>query len=304
MTKTGIEWTDEVWNPVTGCSKVSAGCKNCYAEAVAGRYWAKQYGGDRKFTDVRCHPERLDAPLHWRKPRRVFVNSMSDLFHDEVSNKFIAAIFGVMAATPQHTFQVLTKRPGRMREFFAWMANEHVGGALTAQRKMVLAVHETIGGRAPGAVSVENNDWPLPNVWLGVSCEDQRAADERVPLLLETLAAVRFLSCEPLLGPIDLSQWLWGRASPCAECPLDADCQCGFEPRSEVDWHSSLGWVIVGGESGPGYRLMRIEWAQSLREQCRAAGVPFFFKQGNGPRPGMNVELLGQLLQEFPEGVH
>jgi protein gp37 len=240
--RTGIAWTDTTWNPVTGCTKVSEGCRNCYASAIAGRFW-----GAREFTDVRTHADRLDAPLRWRKPRRVFVNSMSDLFHDAVPDEFIGRVFAVMGRAPQHTFQILTKRPERMQRFCDW--NRRTGNP------------------------------PLRNVWLGVSCEDQETADERVPLLLQVPAAVRFLSCEPLLGPIDLR--------------LRMEPQVHHAPN-QVDW------VIVGGESGRGFRPMDLDWARSLREQCAAASVPFFFKQVSALRSGQGEAALGEIVQEFP----
>jgi len=202
--KTKIQWTDATWSPVSGCSKVSAGCKHCYAE----RDWPRlaknpksPYFG-RDFTDVRCHPERLDQPLRWRKPRRIFVNSMSDLFHESVPDSFIDEVFAVMSrcgddTTPRfdafdaHQFQVLTKRPARMRRY---MEDEIRGSAVCARRL-----------KYRGGSLIE---WPPPNVWLGVSVEDQATADERIPILLQTPAAVRFVSAEPLLNPVDLSQWL------------------------------------------------------------------------------------------------
>jgi protein gp37 len=197
---TNIEWTDATWNPVTGCTKVSAGCKNCYAEGVAHRFWTTQYGGARKFTDVRTHADRLDEPLRSRKPRRVFVNSMSDLFHDSVPDAFIDQVFAVMALAPRHTFQVLTKRPARMLAYCRTLGRHHETDrvSLTAKAR---------DGENGFRWILGANGWHLPNVWLGVSCENQATADERIPLLLQTPAAVRFLSCEPLLGPIDLAGW-------------------------------------------------------------------------------------------------
>lgn len=236
MTK--IQWTDKVWNPVTGCTKVSAGCKNCYAERIAGRRLPAGGFVDRAFTDVRCHPERLDAPLRWRKPRRVFVNSMSDLFHEDVPAQFIGNVFNVCSRCPQHTFQVLTKRPERMR-------------------------------RIIGAVP------PPPNVWLGVSVEDQATADERIPLLLQTPAAVRFVSYEPALGPVRLTSITDGTFGRDA---LRVDDNSLGWPEKHIDW------VIVGGESGPGARPCDVAWVRSVVEQCRAAGVPCFVKQ-LGARP-------------------
>lgn len=196
---TSIEWTDDVWNPVTGCTKVSRGCKNCYAETWAGRRIGQWK--DRPFTDVRCHPERLDQPLRWRKSRRVFVNSMSDLFHEDVPDEFIDKVFGVMALAPLHTFQVLTKRPERARAYLT--ARNDPTGVLPIRRAssefMAAAGHPT-----------EPWSMPLANVWLGVSVEDQATADERIPLLLDTPAAVRFVSYEPALGPVDFGAWLPG----------------------------------------------------------------------------------------------
>lgn len=257
---TGIEWTDATWNPVTGCTKVSPGCKHCYAEGVAERFWAKQYppnadGSPRRFTDIRCHPERLEQPLRWRKPRMVFVNSMSDLFHEDVPDDFIYEVWRVMAACPQHTFQVLTKRPERMRE-------------------VVAAFYDRIVDAFVAGVSSTLSLPPLPNVWLGVSVEDQRRADERIPILLDTTAAVRFVSCEPLLGPVDL-------ASPALRRrPLAG----GMHGWSRGLHNPGIDWIIVGGESGPGARPMDLAWARSLVEQARAAGVPVFVKQ-LGARP-------------------
>jgi protein gp37 len=289
---------------VTGCSKVSEGCRHCYAEAVAERFW-----GDRKFTDVRCHEDRLEVPLRWRKPRRVFVNSMSDLFHDAVPDAFIAAVFGVMAAAPQHTFQILTKRPARMLRWFDWINRGDVsspalrGCTLAAARVLreKFAPHAGPGARA-------EIDWPLPNVWLGVSCEDQNAAVDRVPLLLQTPAAVRFLSCEPLLGPIDVRRYMW---------PVHASWRGPQRTEDEaiaagtvVGWNRQalvlqgmpfVKWVIVGGESGRGFRPMDLDWASSLRVQCERAGTAFFFKQNSGPRPGMGEDALGEVVQQFPQ---
>ena len=234
---TKIEWTDETWNPVTGCCKVSAGCKHCYAE----REWPRMtrlvpaYAG-RAFSDVRCHEERLSQPLRWKKPRRIFVNSMSDLFHEDVPREFIWQVFEVMEKCPQHTFQILTKRAKRMR------------------REVTNAFDMLCVG------------W-LPNVWIGVSVENQAAADERIPLLLDTPAAVRWISAEPLLGPVDLL------ATPAG----DILCRCAGCLSMTPD--TRLDWVVVGGESGPNARPMHPAWARSLRDQCAAAGVPFLFKQ-------------------------
>lgn len=193
MSKTKIEWTDAVWNPVTGCSKVSSGCANCYAERewrrLAGNPMTAYYG--RKFNDVEYHPNRLEQPLRWKRPRKIFVNSMSDLFHDLVPDLFIINALSVMAEAQQHTFMILTKRPERMKELF---------NRKTTPNDVWLPTTK--------GVSCEKPVWPLPNVWIGVSVEDQAAADKRIPILLQVPAAVRFISAEPLLGPLDLRPWI------------------------------------------------------------------------------------------------
>ncbi|MGH2750087.1 MAG: DUF5131 family protein [Actinomycetota bacterium] len=248
--KTGIEWTETTWNPTTGCDRVSSGCDHCYALSLAKRLKAM---GSRRYQEdgsprtsgpgfgLTLHEDKLDEPLRWRSPRVVFVNSMSDLFHAKVPASFIRRAFNVMAATPQHTYQILTKRPRRMARILG--------------------------------------DWnqfarrPLVNVWLGTSVEDQRWADQRIPLLLDTPAAVRFLSCEPLLGPVDLSEWLG----------------------------DGIGWVIAGGESGPGHRPISVDWVRSLRNQCNQDAVPFFFKQWGGRTPKVGGrDLDGRSWDEMP----
>ena len=236
--KSGIAWTNATWNPVTGCTKVSQGCKHCYAEREWGRLSVNQkatayYG--REFTDIRCHPDRLtEGPIRWRKPRMIFVNSMSDLFHEKVPFEFIDEVFEVINCSPMHTFQILTKRPERMLEYFQ-------------RSEIAWAVDEG----------------PLDNVWLGVSVEDQATADERVPLLLQAPAAVRWVSAEPLLDSVEIN----------------------FALKNRLDQHgnwrsgSGLAWVVCGAESGPRARPMHAEWARKLRDDCAAAGVPFFMKQ-------------------------
>lgn len=299
---TAIEWTDTVWNPVTGCSKVSEGCRNCYAFALhdmrhkafqEGKKLPQQYA--KTFNEIQLFPERLLEPMKWRKPRKVFVNSMADLFHPDVPFEFIDKVFAAMTLSPKHTFQILTKRPERMQEYM----NTHDRDEAIGQTAMML--YEQFGGKGdcslaaglihgPGRVTnlpgvpERPEAWPLPNVWLGTSVENQKAADERIPLLLQTPAAVRFLSCEPLLGPVDLSQYLY-RGHKCAVTGLPAenlhscgDCDpClksfGLPASSRVDW------VIAGGESGPNARPMHPDWVRSLRDQCQAADVSFFFKQ-------------------------
>ncbi|PVA66190.1 DUF5131 family protein [Mycobacteroides abscessus] len=245
--KTGIEWADSTWNPITGCDKVSPGCDHCYAETFAERWRGTPGHYFENGFDVQLRPDKLDLPLRWTKPRRIFVNSMSDLFHDRVTDEFIARVFAVMALAPQHTFQVLTKRHGRMRSL------------LNSDRfiEQFQEAWETTPG--PDGPEAYAPPWPLPNVWLGVSAEDQKRADLRIPALLDTPAAVRFVSAEPLLGPINLHT-----------DPIEA---------GSPFWGSQLNWVIVGGESGPGARPMHPDWARSMRDQCVAAAVPFLFKQ-------------------------
>jgi protein gp37 len=382
---TKIEWCmnpdgtpGEVWNPVTGCQKVSAGCKNCYAERIAARFW-----GERKFTDVQTHVDRLDIPFHWKKPRRVFVNSMSDLFHEDVPDKFIGSVWSKMLEFPKHTFLILTKRPLRMAE--------------TISR--IVAECERKGLRQAS------------NIWLGVSAEDQKTAEERIPYLLQTPAAVRFVSCEPLLGPVDLSKYLvrknetkvLGRDSVSSreewrvddrrvrEC-LESGCAKGEpldrrnqpNPMSTTESGTSIGpilpgqsndqleessrtgaqtglvsllwedtrgndgqpqereypgqstgelgvsdllrsgdpldlhagasegeeqsrsilWVIAGGESGPGARPAHPDWFRGLRDQCQAAGVPYFFKQWGEWIEGDQWCASGHKLSDMPDKIY
>lgn len=281
-----IEWTDATWNPITGCSVVSPGCTNCYAMKLAGtrlRHHPSRLGltintkaGPVWNGRVRLNEQWIDQPLKWKRPRMIFVCAHGDLFHDDVPSEWIDMVFAVMALAPQHTFQVLTKRAERMRRYME---------PLDARRadslgKLVLS----LGYIGP----LEALQWPLPNVWLGVSAEDQQRADERIPHLLETPAAIRFLSAEPLLGAIDLEAAWHGENALDSECWGDcAWCEQGHPPLHNCqlgkgDWQkgrSGLDWVIVGGESGSGARPMHPEWAHSMRDQCASANVPFFFKQ-------------------------
>lgn len=274
---TGIQWTDETWNPVIGCSRVSEGCRHCYAELQAIRQAGegKAYHGLVRSTSqgphwtgvVRLVEDRLAIPLHWRKPRKVFVNSMGDLFHESLTSDRIDAVFAAMALSGAlalgHVFQVLTKRAERMREYLTtpgrlariieaadrWFGDENGCHAANALRGVLGAGH--------------NVGWPMANVWVGVSVEDQRAADERIPHLLATPAALRFLSCEPLLGPVDLS----------------GSCRPWGEGGASAQLLSRIGWVIVGGESGAQARPCDLRWIASLVAQCKAASVPVFVKQ-------------------------
>lgn len=289
-TDTSIEWADKTWSPIIGCDRVSPGCDSCYAintarirESNPHPSIAAAFAGTTTRTDagidwsgqINVLGDRFSQPLRWKKPRRIFVNSLSDLFHQDVSTPDLHLIFGVMAATPQHTYQILTKRHGRMRS----LLNDPSFAHMTYHR-----AHKVFGlpDTAP-------HTWPLPNVWLGVSVENQKWADIRIPALTQTPAAVRFLSCEPLLGPVWIADHIWqpcaccegedgGHDEACARC-ADSDCDSGHIRK--------LDWLICGGESGRKARPMHPDWARSLRDQCREHHVPFFFKQHGewGPAP-------------------
>ncbi|HWP58980.1 MAG TPA: phage Gp37/Gp68 family protein [Candidatus Acidoferrales bacterium] len=242
-----IEWTDATWNPVRGCSLVSAGCTNCYAMREAHRH--QSYGGLTRSTEhgpvwtgeVRVVPELLDQPLRWKRPRRIFVNSMSDLFHESIPLEFVGRVYGVMRQAHWHTFQVLTKRPERMREFFDWWRFQE---------------WKETGGFERVA----------QNIWWGISAENQPTFDDRLPFIQdETIpAAVRFLSLEPLLAPIDIS---------------DAFQEIDLGDEDYSKWSLALNWVILGGESGPCARPMDLGWVRSIVRQCKEAEVPCFVKQ-------------------------
>ena len=251
--RTGIEWTDSTWNPVTGCTRVSAGCDNCYAATLATRLLRNHYTArlpvvstPETISDpfaVRLWPERLSEPLEDQNPRMIFVNSMSDLFHAEIPDSYLVRIFDVMLRAKWHVFQVLTKRPGRALRF------------LTRNLSMFPV------GRIPA------------HIWIGTSVENQRVA-YRVAQLRKLPAQVRFISCEPLIGPLALDL-------------------------------TGIHWVIVGGESGPVRRPMNLDWARSVRDQCAAVDVPFFFKQVGGRTPKAGGRLLdGTTWDEYPTHVH
>lgn len=293
MGETSIQWTDATWNPTRGCSRVSAGCERCYAERVAHRFSGpgEPYEGltmntgkgPRWTGEVRLVPEKLAEPLRWRKPRRVFVDSMSDLFHEAVPFEYIAAVFGVMAACPQHTFQVLTKRPERAREWFEWAAS--LPSASGKRWRDCAPVAGYLGEYAAGATKGACNvwlhgalpPWPLPNVWLLTSVENQTTADARIPEILQCPAAVIGVSYEPALGPVTH----WPGMSQCHSCGGVAWSESGGSRRCDDcgEYYRSLDWIIVGGESGPGARPFDIGWARDVIAQCKAAGVPVFVKQ-------------------------
>ncbi|CVI59449.1 phage Gp37/Gp68 family protein [Agrobacterium leguminum] len=303
---THIEWTDATWNPITGCSIVSPGCTNCYAMKLAGTR-LKHTDSRRGLTtetkagpvwngDVRFNAEWLTQPLHWKRPRKIFVCAHGDLFAEGVPDDWIDKVFAIMALSPQHTFQVLTKRPETMWQYVSHPETYRRVYSIACDFAIEMSLNVTlIANRshtqfAPSGPRVFLNQWPLTNLWLGVSAEDQKRADERIPVLLETPAIVRWLSAEPLLGPLDLetlrlqnvlspldalrgSTWEVTRAGRFYHGPID---------RTK---HRRLDWVVVGGESGSGARAVHPAWVRSIREQCAAADVPFFFKQWGAWKP-------------------
>lgn len=330
--KTGIAWTEATWNPLAGCSRVSEGCRHCYAERMAWRlvnmapdrvsspyFGLVSMGQESNFKEprwsgeVRLVESALDRPLRWRTPRRIFVNSMSDLFHEKAPDEWIDRIFAVMALAPQHHFQVLTKRPERMLAYLTaplvdrkvWWAGRPMAQARGWDMYDRVPVPSPCGG--PGGIGIKS--WPLPNVWLGVSVEDQATADARIPLLLQTPAAVRWVSYEPALGPVNLGLGRWVRLPRTVRSDIpfkdlwavpgvymaESNPHGALSVRStggtligikpdEFERLPSLDWIVVGGESGPGARPFDLAWARSAIAQCRAAGVPCFVKQ-LGSRP-------------------
>jgi protein gp37 len=291
VSRSTIEWTDDVWNPVRGCSRISRGCERCYAERQAARFGREGqpwhgFVGTKFQTGRGWQPtwtgrvelieEKLAEPLAWGRPRRVFVNSMSDLFHEALPDEALDRVLAVVARCPQHTFQVLTKRPERARTYLS--SRSEKPGA----KKLAVAIAREFSGYQTSRTQdvIESlargscDALPLPNLWVGTSVEDQASADDRIPHLLETPAAVRFVSAEPLLGPVNL------RAIPIPGLPSvavrDALRREGITPREHA---TALDWVIVGGESGPGARPCKVAWIRALVGQCRTARVPVFVKQ-------------------------
>jgi protein gp37 len=305
--KTHIEWTDSTWNPLLGCDKCTAGCQFCYAIRTAWRLMhnpnqkvAAAYAGlveqrpdgSLNWTGkINLIPDRLVQPIEWTKPRRIFVNSQSDLFHPDVPDSFIDQVFAVMAACPQHTFQVLTKRADRMAEYTAGAE-----GRIIRAGEALAVEHGWCHAR-------QGENWPLPNVWLGTSVENQKAADNRVYHLLRAVAAVRFLSCEPLLGAVDLRHVQYDRLIEFDSLTGDHGVARPLAGRSDARLH----WIIAGGESGPGARPMHPDWARGLRDQCAAAGVAFHFKQWGeyGPTQALDhyAEKHPQLYHRWPDNL-
>ncbi|MDE0109925.1 MAG: phage Gp37/Gp68 family protein [Bryobacterales bacterium] len=262
--RSSIEWTDATWNVVTGCSRVSRGCENCWAEREAARR-LRNHPSRQGLTDrngrwtgkARFNEQWLDRPLRWRKPRKIFVAASGDLFHEDIPNHWLDRIFEVMALADIHVFQVLTKRPSRARKYLAGGARDRILPKVS---------------RCFNAHGMAAREWPLSNVWIGTSVEDQPTADERLAALRQIEAAVLWVSIEPLLGPVEIDEHL-----------------------------GDLDWVVVGGESGPGARSMDPSWARSLRNQCICARVPFFFKQWGGiTSKAGGCELDGRQWRQMP----
>ena len=310
--KTGIAWTDATWNAVVGCTHASRGCDFCYARTLHDRRFLAWKRGkfpdapaqyQKPFKEVQLLPERLKIPLHWKRPRRVFVNSVSDLFHEDVPFVFVAEVFGVMAEAPQHIFQVLTKRPQRMLEFARWYNDQVLDGRAAADAPILVDAFRK----------------RFPHVWLGTSIEDQTTADLRLPILVKVPAAVRFVSYEPALAAVDFNPWLepnlpdfpWrdGRDPDVAYREWHPDRGWQIREYAAIAgafysrlWHPPLHWIICGGESGPKHRPFDLDWARQARDQCVAAGVPYFFKQVGGLTPKSGGDLLdGQIWHQFPE---
>lgn len=266
---TKISWCDETINPVVGCSKISAGCLNCYALKMAYRlrsmgkfpYTAATVGGLDAGVQIwdghtYFRPEELDKPYKWRKPRSVFIGSMGDVFHESAPFAWIERILGVVASNPQHTFIMLTKRAGRMLEFFQ----------TTDMAGQLACLYQLSAGTNPETCQKDN--WPLPNLVLGVSAENQKTADERIRVLLQTPAAKRFVSLEPMIGPVDLYRGGWSFLNSLYP-----------PPGNKTKWERGLDGVILGGESGAKARLLDPAWVRLVRDQCKAESVPFMFKQ-------------------------
>lgn len=298
--KTGISWTNSSWNPIRGCSVVSSGCKNCYAMSVAYRFsgpgqpyegLAVLKNGHASWTGkVDFVEEHLLDPIRWKKPRKIFVNSMSDLFHENVTDEMRDKIFAVMALASNHQFQILTKRPERMKAYLDMVSEEK------DMQRWINAAYDIVPDLSPcWAGAAENLEWPLPNVWLGVSTEDQETANKRIPLLLQTPAAVRFISAEPLLGEIDLRSYLPRRLA-LDELPGNA-----MNDGCSEGWTEGLNWVIIGGESGPNARPCHLAWCSRLIVQCKMAKVAVFMKQMGG---NISDEDLDYIQRATGKSVH
>jgi protein gp37 len=304
MANTRIEWTEKTWNPITGCTKISEGCKHCYAERMSKRLAGRcGYDKDEPFK-VTLHPDKLDEPLRWRKPSKIFVCSMGDLFHEDVPFSWITEVFDVMCSwrwpnkeaerlgeqeylvDPKHTYMVLTKRPERVDQWLDWVGHYWPGDS-------------------PLNINLEAEHNFGQHIWLGVTAENQQRADERIPILLQIPAAKRFVSVEPMLGPVDLTQIdiggnVWINS-------LTGDCK-SYHPYGGMwkinESKNKLDWIICGGETGPGARPMRSAWVISLRDQCQEAGTPFFFKSwGEWVRPSQMPASTYREIEDYGNGI-
>jgi protein gp37 len=265
MNKTKISWTDFSWSSVTGCSPIGAGCDHCWANSLHsmrhkahlnGKKMAAQY--EVTFSTIQLHPSRLEDPFRLRESSKIATCLGGDLFHEKIQNEFIAAVFAIAAACPHLTFQMLTKRPGRMVEWFKWVGSR-------SQMLMHESAKQYMGYENKKRPAINTEVWPLPNVWMGVSVWDQPSADEFIPILLNTPAAIRWVSYEPALGPLGLSKYL---SIPQFDCPIATDHErCGLD------------WVVCGGESGKNARRCDVQWIRSIVDQCKDAEVPVFVKQ-------------------------
>jgi len=331
MGKTTISWTDYSWPVVNGCRRVSPGCEHCYAERLtatrlthlpkyAGLAGMSGPGRQPQWTGAsRLWAPDLEMPFKTRTPSKIFVCDMGDLFFEGVPDAWIDQVFAVMAFSPQHTFQVLTKRPKRLLDYFAGLehrrqrfVHEHLGYfAEILEPLMSTAVldqawertRQWYHGTAPATCIGDATawPWPLPNVWLGTSVENQATADERIPWLLKTPAALRFVSVEPLLAPLQLEK-LGPWHEPGMACPREVYPLAGLMAIPDSDWDvGRIGWAIIGGESGPGFRPMELAWLTDLIDQCRAAHVPVWVKQDAARRPGQQGRIPDEyFLHEFP----
>lgn len=295
MGNSRIEWTEATWNPVTGCTPISEGCEHCYAKRMAIRLRGRCGYPEKEPFQVTVHPDRFKEPLLWRKPKKIFVCSMGDLFHEDVEEKWISSVMLAASLCSRHTFLLLTKRPERMRAYFQSNPFGYSQGQALGEFPMPLNSPQMRRDRLDGEGTINgngDNEWPLPNLWLGVTAENQRRADERIPVLLEIPAVRRFVSVEPMLGPVDLFQWLGG----------DRQIEAPHK------FNGGLDWVICGGETGQGARYMLPGWVRDLRDQCKGAGVPFFFKKWGGYYRRIEKRDPGRILDgrtwdEEPEDV-
>lgn len=316
---TSIEWTDWTWNLGGGCTEVGPDCANCYAKRLIAtrlkhqpryRGLASMVNGKPRWSnEVRFFEDRLEQPLRHRLPSRIFVNALTDLFHPGYHDEEIAQAIATIALAHWHTFQLLTKHPDRMRGLFSSQLFRELVNPFVEELAFKLTDphnRRTDDLRATAPDVLDDEDWPLPNLHCGTSAGNQDCLEERLPHLLRTPATLRFLSLEPLLGLIDLTGHLYGRAQPCDGCPKDADCSCGFSTRGALG-EPAIDWVIVGGESGDRARPCAVEWIRSIVAQCRDARVPVFVKQlgsqaydENGNDIGLGDRKGGE-MSEWPE---